>query len=111
MGDKPVIVVVRMHNSAVLAELEPYADAIICEFGVQQQAIFDIISGKVQPSGLLPIQLPADMDTVETHCEDLPFDMTAYTDSDGNTYDFGFGMNWDGPIHDERNQKYTKFFE
>ena len=75
------------------------------------EAFADIISGKVQPSGLLPIQLPADMDTVETHCEDLPFDMTAYTDSDGNTYDFGFGMNWDGPIHDERNQKYTKFFE
>ncbi len=108
MGDKPVVVVVRMHNAAVLSELEPYADAIICDFGVQKQAIFDTVCGNSQPSGLLPIQLPADMETVERHCEDVPFDMTPYTDTVGNTYDFGFGLNWSGVIHDERNSKYTK---
>lgn len=108
MGDKPVIVVIRMHNSAVLSELEPYADAIICQFGVQQQAILDIVSGRFEPSGLLPIQLPADMETVEAHFEDTPFDMTPYTDSVGNVYDFGFGLNWHGVIKDDRVKKYPK---
>lgn len=46
MGSKPVIVCIRMHNPAVLAELEPYADAILVDFGVQQEAVFDMISGK-----------------------------------------------------------------
>lgn len=111
MGDKPVIVVIRMHNAAVLSEIEPYADAILCEFGVQQQAIMDIISGKAQPSGLLPIQLPKDMETVETHFEDTPFDIIPYTDTLGNTYDFGFGLDWNGVIDDERTKRYTKDFE
>ena len=106
MGNKPVIAVIRMHNPAVLSELEPFADAILCEFGVQKRAVFDLISGKEEPSGLLPIQLPADMDTVEMHCEDVPMNMVPYTDSCGNTYDYGFGMNWSGVIRDGRAEKY-----
>lgn len=108
MPDKPVIVVVRMHNPCVLAELEKAADAILVDFGVQEQAVLQIISGKAQPGGLLPVQLPADMETVERHAEDAPFDYTPYRDSQGNVYDFGFGMDWNGVIFDERNAKYRK---
>lgn len=108
MPDKPVIVVVRMHNPCVLAELEAAADAILVDFGVQEQALLQIISGKAQPGGLLPVQLPADMETVERHAEDAPFDYTPYRDSQGNVYDFGFGMDWNGVIFDERNAKYRK---
>jgi len=38
---------------------------IIASFGVQDQALLDIISGAKSPSGLLPLQMPADMRTVE----------------------------------------------
>ena len=106
MGKKPVIAVIRMHNPAVLKELEPSADAILCEFGVRKKAVFDLISGKAEPSGLLPVQLPADMDTVEAHCEDVPMDIVPYTDSCGNTYDYGYGMNWSGVIRDGRADQY-----
>ena len=98
MGDKPVIVCIRMHKPAVLAELEPYADAIIVDFGVQRSAIYDILCGKAQPGGRLPIQLPKDMETVERHCEDAPLDMDSYVDSEGHTYGFGYGMNWEGVL-------------
>lgn len=108
MGEKPVIVCMRMHNAAVMAEFEPYADAILIDFGVQKQAILDIVSGKAEPSGLLPIQFPANMETVEAHCEDKPFDMEPYVDEQGHAYDFAFGMNWNGVITDERIQKYRK---
>ena len=108
MPDKPVIVVVRMHNPCVLAEFEPAADAILVDFGVQERAALHIVCGKAQPSGLLPVQLPADMDTVERHAEDTPFDYISYTDSQGNVYDFGFGMDWSGIIHDARSKKYHK---
>ena len=69
-------------------------------------AILDIVSGKAEPSGLLPMQLPADMLTVETQKEDLPRDMVCYKDAAGNRYDFAFGMNWKGVIHDKRTAKY-----
>lgn len=107
MGNKPVVLVVRMHNPCILAELEAAADAILVDFGVQQEALFTIVKGSTEPSGLLPVQLPANMETVERHCEDKPFDMLAYTDTVGNTYDFGFGLNWSGIIQDHRTARYT----
>lgn len=108
MGDKPVIVGLSCTKPVVLAEFEPYADAIIITFGVQNKVYMDIISGAVEPSGLLPMQFPADMKTVEEQFEDTPHDMACYRDADGNTYDFAFGMNWSGQINDERVKKYSK---
>ena len=108
MGDKPVIAVVRMHHPMVMAELEPYADAILVDFGVTQKAICELVTGGAEPQGLLPVQLPKDMATVEKHCEDKPFDMDVYCDAAGHAYDFGFGMNWNGVIADERTEKYRK---
>ncbi len=102
MGNKPVIVVLNTGKPVVPAEFEGKADAILVSFGVQNQAIFDIISGKAEPSGLLPMQMPANMKTVEEQNEDVPRDMVCYKDADGNTYDYAFGMNWSGVINDAR---------
>lgn len=108
MSDKPVIVCVRMHNPCVLAELEAAADAVLIDFGVQKDAVLTIVSGGAEPSGLLPVQLPADMEAVERHCEDVPLDITPYRDSAGNVYDFGFGLNWSGVIRDGRTKRYHR---
>lgn len=108
MGDKPVIVVINTTNPIVLSEIEPSADAIFLSFGIQNQAILDIVSGKHEPSGLLPMQMPASMKTVELQKEDVPQDMECYVDSDGHTYDFAYGMNWLGVISDGRVDKYGK---
>ncbi len=108
MGEKPVIVVLETGRPVVLSEIEPFADAILVSFNVQHQALLDIISGKAEPSALLPMQMPADMNTVEEQLEDMPRDMRCYQDADGHTYDFAFGMNWQGVISDERVMKYGK---
>ncbi len=101
MGNKPVIVCIRMHNPVVPAEFEPYADAILVEFGVERQVLFDLITGKAEPEGRLPIQIPENMKTVEEHCEDTALDLISYRDRAGNVYDFGFGLNWNGVIRKE----------
>jgi beta-glucosidase len=97
-----------MANPTVMAEFEPVVDAILVDFGVTVQAILDIISGAAEPSGLLPAQMPANMKTVEEQYEDVPHDMECYVDTAGNTYDFGFGLNWQGVIDDERTKKYRR---
>ncbi len=107
MGDRPVIVVVNMSNPMVFSEIEPLADAVIVHFGVQDQALMEILSGMFEPQGLLPMQMPAHMRTVEEQYEDVPHDMEVYCDSEGNCYDFAFGMNWSGLIRDERTSIYT----
>jgi beta-glucosidase len=46
------------------------------------------------------------METVEAQFEDVPRDMKCHVDSDSNTYDFAFGLNWSGMIKDDRTAKY-----
>ena len=108
MQSKPVIVVLKMSNPTVVSEFEPSADAILVSFGVQDQALLEILSGKAEPSGLLPLQMPADMRTVEEQAEDTPHDMRPHVDAAGNAYDFAFGLNWQGVIRDERTRAYAK---
>ena len=110
MGERPVIVIVATERPFVPADIEPSADAILLSFGVSNNALLDIISGAAEPYGLLPCQLPADMETVEEQCEDVPCDMRPYVDSEGNAYDFAFGLNWSGVIRDGRVKKYGKGF-
>ena len=92
MGDKPVIVVLQLHNPAVVAEFEGQTDGLIAHFGVENRVLMEVLSGEVTPGGRLPMLLPASMETVERHCEDVADDMDAYVDSCGNRYDYGFGL-------------------
>jgi beta-glucosidase len=108
MKGKPVIVAIAMSKPMIFSEFEKDADAILISFDVQDQAILDILSGTDEPSGLLPLQMPADMKTVEMQKEDVPYDMICHVDSEGNTYDFGYGLNWKGVIKDSRVEKYKK---
>ena len=107
MNGKPVLVAITVSNPMVFGEFEKEVDAIVGEFGVQMEALLDIVSGKTEPSGLLPLQMPIDMTTVEKQFEDVPHDMIPYRDANGNVYDFGFGLNWKGTIKDVRTEKYS----
>ena len=108
MGQKPVVVCLNTSNPTVVSEFEQSIEGLLVHFGVQDQALMEIISGGIEPSGLLPIQIPDDMTTVETQMEDVPHDMKVHVDIEGNVYDFAFGLNWSGVIEDERTSMYRK---
>ncbi len=106
IGDLPLAVYVSATNPFCCYEFEPSADAIVVGLGVSSNAVLDIISGKVEPKGLLPMQLPLNMETVETQMEDVGRDMECHVDTEGNVYDFAYGLNWSGVINDERVETY-----
>lgn len=108
MGDKPVIVALNTGRPVVVSEFEGAADALLLTFTVENQVVLDVISGKVEPSGLLPMDMPASMKVVEEQKEDVSHDFECYKDSDGNIYKFAFGLNWGGVINDNRVKKYAK---
>lgn len=108
MGNKPVIVSITANKPMIFSEFESQVEAIVLNFGISTQAVMDIVSGRAEPSGLLPVQMPANMKTVEAQQEDVPFDMIPYQDSEGNLYDFGYGLDWDGIIKDERTSKFKE---
>jgi len=96
--DIPVIAMLKAVNPVIPAEFEADAAAILVSFGTSDQALIEVALGLYEPSGRLPMQFPANMDTVEKQFEDVPKDMTPYTDANGNAYDYGFGLNYSGPI-------------
>ena len=108
-----VVVIVDLLSSMIFSEFEPEVEGILVSFGggrthsASDDILFEIVAGNHEPSGLLPMQQPIDMETVEAQYEDVPRDMECYVDSDGNTYDFAFGLNWSGVIDDERVAKYN----
>ncbi|SDE20450.1 beta-glucosidase [Paenibacillus sp. UNCCL117] len=108
MNGKPVIVCILMYNPAVVAEFEGAASAIAAHFGAEDRALLELLTGGAEPSGLLPFQLPAHMETVEEQLEDVPHDMEAYADAAGHVYDFAFGLNWSGVIRDDRVARYGR---
>ena len=101
------IVAVTADRPMVFGEFENEVDAILVNLGVKNEAVCKIVAGKVEPSGLLPMQMPKDMAAVEAQLEDVPRDVECYVDADGNTYDFAYGLNWSGVINDERVAKYN----
>ena len=75
--------------------------AVSNDTGLVKKALLDfhcgmqpggLLTGKAPARGKLPVLLPADMETVETHCEDRADDITPYIDSCGNIYRIGFGL-------------------
>lgn len=108
---KIVLIVEATNNAQCFHEIEPAADVILWSWASDGrnfgQAYGRILKGEVEPSGLLPCQMPANMETVEEQFEDVPRDVEPYTDSAGNTYDFTFGLDWSGKIDDDRVKTYS----
>ena len=108
IGDIPMLVYLTVTNPMCFYEFESQADAIVAGFSVGDPAALEIIGGGYEPKGLLPCQMPADMNTVETQFEDVPFDMDCHVDSEGHIYDYAYGMDWSGVIDDWRTEKYGR---
>lgn len=105
-----LILLVDTARPMVFSEIEPYADAILFTWTMtstmQDAGWANIIKGEAEPSAMLNAQQPANMETVEASYEDVPRDLEPYVDSEGNAYDFAFGLNWSGVIDDERTKTY-----
>ena len=102
----PTVVCVNATGAFCVNEFESEVAAILVGFGVDNSNFLPLAAGQKEPSALLPLQMPADMEAVEAQESGVPRDMACYEDADGNTYDFAFGLNWSGVISDERVEVY-----
>ena len=94
----PTILAVNLGNPWVLNAIEPGAAAVIGTFNVKAEALVDVIRGRFNPTGQLPISIPASQEAVELNASDVPgyaetFDYT-YTNAAGDDYGFGFGLSY-----------------
>jgi beta-glucosidase len=103
----PVVVCVNASGAFCVDEFESEVAAILVGFGVDKTNFLPLVAGQAEPSGLLPLQMPANMEAVEDQASGTPRDMDCYEDAAGNTYDFAFGLNWAGQIEDERTERFA----
>ncbi|MDP3449587.1 MAG: glycoside hydrolase family 3 N-terminal domain-containing protein [Anaerolineaceae bacterium] len=84
----PTIVVLYLDRPAVFPEINAAAKAVLGEYGASDEAVLNVIFGKVKPQGKLPFELPSSMEAVRNQKEDLPHD------SENPLYEYGFGLTY-----------------
>ncbi len=84
----PVIVDVHMERPAILANVIAKANVVLAEFGATDDAVLDVLTGKIKPEGKLPYELPSSMAAVAAQLSDVPFD------SPKPLFAFGFGLTY-----------------
>ena len=95
---KPTILVVNLVNPWVINAVEPNAAAVVATFDVKGAALLDVLFGRYNPSGKLPLSIPANQAAVDNNAPDVPgylesFDY-AYRNKVGDKYLFGFGTSY-----------------
>jgi beta-glucosidase len=84
----PTIVTIYLDRPAILTNVVDKTAALLGNFGVSDEALFDVISGKDQPQGKLPFELPSTMSEVLAQKSDVPHD-TAHP-----LFPYGFGLSF-----------------
>jgi len=70
----PTIVSVYLDRPAILTKVRDKAAALVGDFGANDDALLDALTGVVAPQGRLPFELPSSMAAVEAEAEDAPHD-------------------------------------
>jgi len=70
----PSIVDVYLDRPAILTEIAAHAATLLVTFGVDDEPLLDVLTGRHAPHGRLPFDLPRSTTAVETGRPDVPFD-------------------------------------
>ncbi|HVX49141.1 MAG TPA: glycoside hydrolase family 3 C-terminal domain-containing protein, partial [Chitinophagaceae bacterium] len=94
---KPLIAVITAGSPVNIAEIEPYADAVILAWYPGEQggnALADIIFGKASPSGRLPVTFYKSLADLPGYKDYNMKDRTYRYFSGAVQYPFGFGLSY-----------------
>jgi len=88
MKEKPTVVCIYLDRAAVIPEISNEAAGLLAEFGAYDDAVLDIVFGRIMPTAKLPFEMPSSMEAVRSQKEDVPYD------SENPLYPFGHGLTY-----------------
>ncbi len=74
METTPTIVDIYLDRPAIIPGIAEKSAALIASFGASDEAVLDLIFGKIHPTGKLPFELPSSQAAVLAQKSDLPYD-------------------------------------
>ncbi len=74
VGKTPAVMTVYMDRPAILTEVKDKVAALYADFGVSDDALLNVLSGKAKAQGHLPFELPSSMEAVAAQNSGLPHD-------------------------------------
>ncbi|MET8169040.1 glycoside hydrolase family 3 N-terminal domain-containing protein [Streptomyces sp. NPDC005329] len=84
----PTIVAIHLERPAVIPEIADRCTALLASFGADDSALLDVVFGRAQPEGRLPVQLPRSMEEVAAGRPDVP------QESPDPLFPFGHGLRY-----------------
>jgi beta-glucosidase len=87
----PTVVAIHLERPAVIPEISAAAGALLAVFGAGDAALLDVVFGRSEPLGRLPVQLLRSMDEVRRGRSDVP------RESSDPLFDYGDGLSLDPP--------------
>jgi beta-glucosidase len=84
----PTILTVALDRPALLTHVKEKAAALIGNFGIDDEALLEVICGNAKPEGHLPFELPSSIEAVKSQKSDVPHD------SANPLYPFGYGLSY-----------------
>ena len=91
LADVPTVVAIHLERPAVIPEISAAAAALLAVFGASDAALLDVVFGRSEPRGRLPVQLLRSMDEVRRGRPDVPREST------DPQFDYGDGLSLDPP--------------
>jgi beta-glucosidase len=88
LGSIPSVVDIYLDRPAVIPEIATESKGLLVNFGASDEALLDVIFGKINPAAKLPFELPSSMEAVRNQKEDMPYD------SENPLFPFGYGLSY-----------------
>ncbi len=73
-GTTPAVMTVYLDRPAILTAVMDKAAVLYADFGINDDALLDVLSGKAKAGGHLPFELPSSMEAVAAQKSDVPHD-------------------------------------
>ncbi|NCU18620.1 glycoside hydrolase family 3 C-terminal domain-containing protein [Pallidibacillus pasinlerensis] len=110
----PTITAINFGNPWLMNEVEPNAKAVFVTFGTKSEALLDVIRGRYNPTGKLPITIPANAEAVANDRGDVPgFDEGpdyVYKAANGDAYGYNFGLSYEEREQPKISEIFRKIF-
>ena len=88
---KPTVVAINFNSPWVIEEIEEGSQTVLATFGTSLEALLDVVTGKFNPTGKMPITIPVSKAAVENNQSDVP----GYLEPEGYAlFKFGDGLSY-----------------